>query len=371
MVKLCTQLDGTRSPASSAVCHKCNRKGYFKAQYFSKSVHSTTSERTVDTAFIGAVAESKNSLWQISISVGNKLVTFKMAQVTAVSERIYEELQLGPLKKQSKIFYGPSRQILNVRGQFSAKLRHGQRSVRQTIFIMRGLQQNLLGLPAITTLHLAWKVGETTMVDDIRQQFAKVFSGLGTLGEEYEIKQKDGAMPYSLYTPRNVAIPCKKKFVRSSKRMENCGMISKIPQPPLWCAGMVVVQKHSGEVRICVDLKPLNEGVLKELHPIPRVEDTLAQLGGATVFSKLGVNSGFWQISLAEQSRQYTTFITPFGRYCFNKFSFGISSAPELFQRQTGRLLENLPGVLCLMDDMIAFGSNRKEHDERLTATLR
>ena len=93
------------------------------------------------------------------------------------------------------------------------------------------------------------------------------------------------------------------------------GVISKVLEPTPWCAGMVVVTKKSGSVRICVDLKPLNRSVLRETHPIPKVDDTLAQLTGATCFSKLDANSGFWQISLAEQSCLLTTFITPFGRY--------------------------------------------------------
>ena len=84
--------------------------------------------------------------------------------------------------------------------------------------------------------------------------------------------------------------------------MEQMGVISKVSDPTPWCAGMVVVPKKSGQVRICVDLKPLNESVLREVHPIPKVDDTLAQLAGATVFSKLDANSGFWQIPLDEES---------------------------------------------------------------------
>ena len=70
--------------------------------------------------------------------------------------------------------------------------------------------------------------------------------------------------------------------------------------------------KKSGEVRICVDLKPLNSNVLKEVHPLPAVDETLAQLTGANVFIKLDTNCG---IPLAATSKHLTTFITPFGRY--------------------------------------------------------
>ena len=87
--------------------------------------------------------------------------------------------------------------------------------------------------------------------------------------------------------------------------MEAEGVISKVQPPTPWCASMVVVKKKNGGVRICVDLKPLNQCVLRERHPLPKVDDILGQLTGATVFSKLDANSGFWQVPLAEKSRLF------------------------------------------------------------------
>ena len=69
--------------------------------------------------------------------------------------------------------------------------------------------------------------------------------------------------------------------------MEALGVISKVDEPTLWCAGMVVVPKKEGAIRICVDMKKLNESILREVHPLPDVNETLAQLSGAKVFSKL------------------------------------------------------------------------------------
>ena len=77
--------------------------------------------------------------------------------------------------------------------------------------------------------------------------------------------------------------------------MESLGVISPVEEPTPWCAAMVVVPKDSGAVRICVNLKPLNERVLCEVHSMPKVDTTLALLSGAKVFSKLDANSGFWQ----------------------------------------------------------------------------
>ena len=158
--------------------------------------------------------------------------------------------------------------------------------------MVRGLKNNLLGFPAIKNLHLINKIDRTTTTTPIQERFAKVFKGLGTLGEEYEIQLKNDAVPYSLYTPRNVPLPLRDKVREELQRMESLGVISKVDTPTPWCMGMVVVKKKSGDVRICVDLKPLNESVLREVHPIPSVDETLGKLAGGTVFSKLTVGFG-------------------------------------------------------------------------------
>ena len=104
---------------------------------------------------------------------------------------------------------------------------------------------------------------------------------------------------------------------------------------------------RSGEFRICVDFCKLNESVLREVHPLPKVEDTLVKLTGVTTFSKLDTKCGFWQITLAEESLHFTTFNTPFRQYCFQKLPFSISSAPEHFQKQMCDILEGEEGILC------------------------
>ena len=88
------------------------------------------------------------------------------------------------------------------------------------------------------------------------------------------------------------------------------------------------------------------------------------------VFTKLDANSGFWQVPLAEDSALLTTFITPFGRFCFNRLPFGITSAPEHFQRRMSEVLQEVEGVVCLMDDILVHGKTQEEHDRRLTVVL-
>ena len=149
--------------------------------------------------------------------------------------------------------------------------------------------------------------------------FPKLFKGLGTLAGDYHIQLRPDAKPQALFTPRHVPLPLRPQVAEELERMETAGVISKVSEPTPWCAGMVVVPKKSGSVRICVNLKPLNQSVLREVHPLPKVDETLAQLLGPNSFLKLDANSRFWQIPLSQSSRLLTTFITPTGCYCFNK----------------------------------------------------
>ncbi len=272
------------------------------------------------------------------------------------------------LRETKRILCGPDRQPLKVLGEMKTKLMLKTKSCTHTVFVVRGLQNNLLGLPAVRDLGLIQHIESVN--DDIPSQYPELFTGLGTFKGEYKIRLKPEAYPFALNTPRNVPLPLRKKVEEELERMEQLGVISKVSKPTEWCAGMVVVPKSSGGVRICVDLKPLNESVLREFHPLPKIDITLAQLAGAKVFSKLDANSGFWQVPLSTESRLLTTFITPFGRFCFNKLPFGISSAPEHFQKRMNEILSGLPGILVHIDDMLIFGKTREEHDARLHRVL-
>ena len=151
--------------------------------------------------------------------------------------------------------------------------------------------------------------------------------------------------------------------------MEDAGVIARVEQPTDWWAPMVVVPKKD-DVRMCVDLTKLNESVRRERHEMHSVEYTLGQLSDARIFSKLDANSAFWQVLLADEYALLTTFIIPFGRFYFKRLHFGISSAPEHFQRRMSAILEGIDGVLCQMDDILILGATQNQHDERIRDVL-
>lgn len=100
---------------------------------------------------------------------------------------------------------------------------------------------------------------------------------------------------------------------------------------------MVVVGKANGEPRICLDLRRLNEAVMRERHPMPVIDDFLARIGPNMIRSKLDVKDSFLQLELNEESRDAMVFLTARGLYRFKRMPFGLVSAPEVFQKNYGQ----------------------------------
>ena len=371
-----------RCPAKDATCNACNKKGHYsKVCKSSKQVHRVNDDSEEDDISVMTVNEVVNTIetsekWRTNLSIGNSEVNFKIdtgADVTVIPEEVFRQCNLGKLHYTSKRLFGADHKGLCVIGTIRDTLSLGEKCVTEDIYVVKGLKEPLLGQPAIQKLNLLARINEIqsqSYEESIKAKYPQLFHGLGELEGEYEIKLKSDAQPFAIMTPRRVPLPMKSKVKEELARMEKLGVIRKVDKPTNWCAGMVTVPKPNGKIRICVDLTKLNENVCRETYPLPKIEALLGEIGESTVFTKIDANSGFWQEKLAENSQLLTTFLTPFGRYCFQRLPFGLKSAPERFQKRMLNELEGLEGVICIMDDILVHGKTQKQHDERLDAVL-
>lgn len=184
------------------------------------------------------------------------------------------------------------------------------------------------------------------------------------------IELKEDHKPYAIRTPRTVPLPQMDKVKSELENMMKNGVITPVEEVTEWCSPIVVVPKSNGQLRICVDLTKLNECIKRPFYPIPKIETTLNSMTRAKFFTKLDANSGFWQISLHKDSQKLTTFLTPFGRFKFCKLPFGITSAPEFFQRCMNKILGDLPNTAVHMDDILVWGRSKEEHDRNVYKVL-
>lgn len=125
------------------------------------------------------------------------------------------------------------------------------------------------------------------------ETFPQLFQGLGKLQGDYKIQLREGTKLYALLIPRCVAIQLVNLVVQELQRMEDLGVIAKVQELTQWCVNGRCSQSD-GKVRICMDLTHLNQNVYRERYPLLAVDQTLAHLAVAKLFSKLDANSGFW-----------------------------------------------------------------------------
>ena len=110
---------------------------------------------------------------------------------------------------------------------------------------------------------------------------------------------------------------------------------------------------------------------------MPTIEEVLPNLDKAKVFSVLDAKDGFCHVKLDDESSRLTTFWTPFGRYCWLRLPFGLTSSPEVYQYKQHEALQGLPGVEVIADDILVFGCGDtqsdavKNHDENLIRLLK
>ena len=151
------------------------------------------------------------------------------------------------------------------------------------------------------------------------------------------------------------------------KLMLDAGVIRPSNSP--WCNAVVLVRKKDGSLRFCIDFRKLNSLTVKDSHPLPRICETLESLTGAAHFSTFNMNSGFWQVPMAEDSKQYTAFtLGSMGLYECESMPFGLCNAPPTFQRLMQNCLGELNLTYCLiyLDDVIVFYDTPDEHLQRM-----
>ena len=121
---------------------------------------------------------------------------------------------------------------------------------------------------------------------------------------------------------------------------------------------------------MCIDPRDLNQAIKREHYPMKTIEEIVAEMPEAKVFSVLDATSGYWQMKLDEESSKLCTFNTPFGRYRFTRLPFGIKLAPEVFQKKMSQVLEDIDGAEAIVDDILVWGRDTHEHDARLKNVL-
>lgn len=156
----------------------------------------------------------------------------------------------------------------------------------------------------------------------------------------------------------------------SVERMLEDRVIQRVQSP--FTSRVVMVPKKDGSLRFCVDYRRLNRLTVRDNMPLPRIEDVMDSLYGATWFTSLDLQSGYWQIPMEPEDIPKTAFVTKRGTYAFTVMPFGLTNAPATFQRLMNEVLEEYLGssAIAYLDDVTVYSKSFEMHLAHLGQVL-
>ena len=366
-------------PAFGLKCHNCAKMNHF-AKVCRKKTSNKVHEVSTDCPEFNINMVEHDTISNqafVEIGIGNAGCFMKMkidsgASVNAIPLHQYRKLGIkGPLKPSDKRLTAYGGKALEVEGYKQLQCSFKDKKVTADFYIVNTQTScPILGLETclalgVMNLVLSVNSSESMTKQTVMEKYGDVFQGIGKLPGVCDIKLKPNAVPV-VHPPRKVPVAIRDKLKDELDRMENDQIICKVTEPTEWVNSLVTVQKPNGSLRLCLDPKDLNEAIMRPHYPSKTLDDILPDLTGATVFSKFDARSGYHSLVLTERSSLLTTFNTPFGRYRFLRVPFGCNNSADLFQQKMDECLEHLPGVRTIVDDIVCFGRDQKEHDANL-----
>ena len=221
-----------------------------------------------------------------------------------------------------------------------------------------------------------WREDLPQEIEAVLKEFEDIFPkdlppGLPPIrkGHEFKIDLEDDTPP--VHRPIYKLSPLELEETRKQiEYMLEHGFIRPSESP--YGAPVLFAPKKDGGLRFCIDYRWLNKKTVKNRYPLPLPEEMFDRLGGATVFSKIDLKSGYWQMPIRPGDIQKTAFKTRWGLYEYLVMPFGVTNAPAQFMGMMNDLLgEYLDRfVLIFLDDILVYSQSMKEHAEHLRKVL-
>jgi transposase InsO family protein len=144
------------------------------------------------------------------------------------------------------------------------------------------------------------------------------------------------------------------------------------PSQSPFAAPILFVKKADGRLRFCIDFRKLNDLTRKDRYPLPLIDELLARVSRAKVFTKLDIRQAFHRIRMHPDSEELTTFRTRYGTYKCKVLPFGLTNGPATYQRYMNDVLFDYLDDFCTayLDDILIYSENELDHEAHVKKVL-
>ncbi|XP_014664459.1 PREDICTED: uncharacterized protein K02A2.6-like [Priapulus caudatus] len=226
---------------------------------------------------------------------------------SGASVNVLNETDYLAVKNKSKLTHSNSRvypyymsaEPLNLLGKFQADASNGQYTCKETFFVVNGPSSSLLSWKASQKFNLITSVisvsePKSHLDTDIMSEFPTVTAGMGTCKCDPVKVVVDESIKPVAQPHRRISFHVRKKVEQKLDELERADIIERAEGPTPWISPIVAVPKLTGdEIRICVDMRAVNQAISRERHVIPTIDDIVADLNGCKVFSKVDLRQGY------------------------------------------------------------------------------
>ena len=186
------------------------------------------------------------------------------------------------------------------------------------------------------------------------------------------IELTDDAVPTALTAARNIRYCWRDEIKSQLDELTARGIIAPVDYPTAWCHPMVPISKRQGGARLVVDMTAINKFVKRPAYPVSPIHDAVASIDGdARWLTTLDAAMGYFQVPIAEESRDLTCFITPWGRMKFLRAPMRLISSGDEYNRRGDAALADIPRTLKIVDDLLMHDATYGAHLSHMIAVLR
>ena len=200
----------------------------------------------------------------------------------------------------------------------------------------------------IDTVKARPSISDIPTVSDFLDVFPEEFLGLPPQREiEVAIVVVPGATPASITPYQMAPVELKELKLQLQELLEKWFIR---PSVSPWGAPVLFVKKKDGTLWLCIDYRQLNKLTIKNKYPLPRIDDLVDQLKGASIFSKIDLRSGYHQLRIKDVDVHKTAFRMQYGHYEFLVIPFGLTNAPATFMNLMNRVFRPYVFLSCVFE---------------------